>query len=659
MSDRYNAGRFEWITIASSRDQAELCEDLTDVFIAKTCPECGWVDGDQRFEEISGEPGNRECFRCGFRFSLTDEINDFFAKEQIRIPPVRSEKLVDNLKYFYRGRKDNDPRIFNLRMQAERFCLRKGFDELLSLCTAKIDRLEHQVNTAIAVLKRFRGRALLADEVGMGKTVEAGIIIKELLVRGIAKNVLVLVPAGLTSQWQEEMKYKFNEHFKVFKKHTLDEDDCRLIASYDLAKNRECLQSRYWDVLVLDEVHRLKSRSTKLSKFVRQIRSRNIIGISATPVMNSLCELYSLLDLIKPGKVGTIRAFKRTFVSRNNPRKVRPGREAALKDELSEIMIRNRRDKCKMKFKKRRAGIFYIEPKSDELDLYEHVTNYVKEEFKKEILKKTGRNVHMLSLIILQRELMSTHAAVQKTLLKIAHRKGYPESTRKRLIGFAEMAAAIKTPSKIRALREILANFHGNRFIVFTEFIKSLECIMEHVERWGFSAFSLSGKMSSKQRTHVLKAFRKTPASILVSTETGGVGLNLQFCHHLVNYDLPWNPLRIEQRIGRLDRIGQENEVYVYNLVCQHTIEEYVVDILAKKLRMFEMVIGECGAVLGHMEQGKSFEQMIVDVWMNISSKKDEAEVFAKLAARAEKARELYNKNRQASSVLDLIGRCA
>jgi len=659
MSDRYSSGRFEWITIPSGKETPEVCDDINDVFLAKTCLACGWIDGDYRFEAMSGTPGNRECFRCGAHWDLTNEITDFFKKEHIRIPSVRSERRMADAKGFYRGIKDSDPRIFDLRMQAESFCLRKGFDELLSLCTAKIDRFDHQVNTAKAVLKRLKVRALLADEVGMGKTVEAGIIIKELLLRGIASSVLILVPAGLTSQWQEEIQYKFDEKFQIFKKHTLDKSDCRLIASYDLAKRRKCLQSIPWDMLILDEIHRLKSRRTAVSKFVRGIQSRFIIGMSATPVMNSLCELHALIDLIKPGKLGTVRTFKRTFVSRSNPRKVIPGREAALRNELSEIMIRNRRDACKIKFPKRRAGVFYVEPTAVELDLYKRVTNYVKEEFKKQILKETGRNVHMLSLIIIQRELMSTPAAVQKTLLKIARRKDYPESTQKRLNAFAEMAGTIEAPSKIDALQEILTRFDGKRFVVFTEFLKSLEFIKEQIAVWGRSVFSLSGSMSTKQRTTALEAFRKTPSAVLVATETGGVGLNLQFCSHLVNYDLPWNPLRVEQRIGRLDRIGQKHEVYVFNLVCQHTIEEYVVDILAKKLRMFEMVIGECGAVLGHMEPGKSFEQMIVDVWINTFSKKEEADGFSRLAVKAEKARSLYNRTRQASSVLGQIGRCA
>ncbi|MFC1812593.1 DEAD/DEAH box helicase [Thermodesulfobacteriota bacterium] len=659
MSDNYSVGRFEWLTIPSSREPSGSCEEIADVFVAKKCPECAWVDGDHRFEAISGEPGSRECFRCGAHWDLSKEINDFFKQEQIKIPAVCVDRDMDGVKGFYRGRKESDPRLFDLRVMAEGFCLRKGFDELLALSVSRIDRFDHQISAARTILKKMRGKVLLADEVGLGKTVEAGLVIKELLIRGIANSVLVMVPAGLTDQWKEELKYKFNENFTLFKKHRLEEDDRRLIVSYDLAKRRECLQTRYWDVIVYDEAHRLKSRSTAVSKFARGLRGRFVLALSATPIQNSLNELYSLIDLIKPGKLGTVRAFRRAFVSRGNPRKVLPGRESALRAELGDVMIRNRRDTCKLKFPKRRAGIYYVDPLPDEITLYQKVTRYVKKEFKKEFFKETGRKIHMLSLIILQRELMSSPAAVQSTLLRIAHRKGYPEATKKRLTGFADIAGTIETPSKIRALKEILVQFKGNRFVVFTEFVKSLETIVEHVGRWGLAVFSISGKMPAKKRASVLADFRNTSSSILVSTETGGVGLNLQFCSHLVNFDLPWNPTRVEQRIGRIDRIGQKNEVYVFNLACKNTIEEYVIDILAKKLRMFEMVIGECGAVLGHMEHGKSFEQMVVEVWANNSSEKEEAGGFSKLAAEAEKARTLYEKSRQASSVLNQIGRCA
>jgi SNF2 family DNA or RNA helicase len=375
------------------------------------------------------------------------------------------------------------------------------------------------------------------------------------------------------------------------------------------------------------------------------------LALSATPVQNSLEELYSLVNLVKPGRLGTIRAFKKAFVSKANPRNVKEGGEPILKEILSEVMIRNRRDVCGLNLPQRRVGIYYIEPTAPEKKLYECVSAYVNEEYKQEMLRETGVNAHMLGLIILQRELMSTPAAIRQTLLRTAHRPNLPEATRRRLHHFADMAAAIKLPSKIQALKEILTRFKNQRFVVFTEFVSSLNCLVDHISTWGLPVFGISGKQRIKQRARTLKSFTDKETAVLISTETGGVGLNLQFCNHIVNFDLPWNPQRIEQRIGRIDRIGQQHDdVYVFNLVCRNTVEEHVVDILAKKLRMFEIVVGEMNEILGEMQKGKSFENLVSEIWLNSSSKKQMNLAFAKLGADAVNARMRYDRIRSVNS---------
>jgi len=224
---------------------------------------------------------------------------------------------------------------------------------------------------------------------------------------------------------------------------------------------------------------------------------------------------------------------------------------------------------------------------------------------------------------------------------------------------FAENAASIGTPSKIEALKDILKKFQGRRFIIFTEFVASMDCIASHIKGMNIPVFRLSGSQSMEKRTGVIREFRHTPSSVLVATEAGGVGLNLQFCNHLVNFDLPWNPMKVEQRIGRIDRIGQEDEVCIFNLVTENTIEEYVVEILAKKLRMFEMVVGEMGSVLGHMEAGQSLEQMIRSIWVKSDTADEEKQGFKDLADKVAETRKKYDRNRTNNHIMDQIGKSA
>ncbi len=650
------SGRFEWLSIPSRDESFQESKGAAASFVAKTCPGCGWIDGDRRFENIGAENGTRECWRCGMRWDLSVEISRFFNDEQITPTPVQVAAERANLKRYFRCRSDN-PRFFDLYLQAEHLTLQKGFDRLLCMrAVSNITQLRHQAKAAMTALKKMRGRALLADEVGLGKTIEAGILIKELLMRGIANHILILVPAGLCYQWQAELHSKFDESFKVFSGLSLKKADARLIVSYDLAKRREALLNRQWDILILDEAHHLKSRNTVIYKYVKKLQSRYLLALTATPVQNSLDEMYSLIDLIKPGRLGTVRGFKRAFVSRSNPRKVKEGREPALKEILSEVMIRNRRDTCGLDFPCRRAGIYYVRPSSDEKSLYESVSAYVRKEYKKELLRETGLKSHMLSLLILQRELISTPAAVRQTLLRIVRRPHYPATTRRRLNQFVEMAEQIKLPSKICALREILEQFSGRLFVVFTEFVATAECLAKYVSSWSRPVFCLTGRHSIRQRALTIDKFARTDSSVLISTEAGGAGLNLQFCNHLVNFDLPWNPQRIEQRIGRIDRIGQQHaDVYVFNLVCQDTVEEYVVNILAKKLRMFELVVGEMNEVLGHMQKGKSFENLVSKIWLNSTSKRQIKIAFSELGIKVANVRSQYDQICRANSTLNKI----
>jgi len=632
-------------------------KDTQTVCAAGTCPECGWLDSVERFEILSGESGGRECWRCGMRWDLTHEIYLFLGNENIKLPEVRLELICGDIKRFYRSNEKN-PQWFERRLRAQQSSLQKGFERLICLnAVSNIEHLEHQIKTALTVLKKMRGRALLADEVGLGKTVEAGILVKELLIRRLAKDVLILVPAGLCRQWQNEFQHKFDENFQLFSDDELEQDSHKLIVSYDLAKRRPCLLNRRWDMLVLDEAHRLKNRSTTLYKFVKKLRRRYILALSATPIQNTLDELFSLVDLIQPGRLGTIRSFKRKFVAHGNPRGFVDGTQAELKDALADVVIRNRRDTCNLKFPRRRVGVYHITPSAVEIRLYESVSGYVHREYKNEFLRETGMTTHMLSLITLQRELMSTPQAVRQTLFRIARRTNYPAATVSRLLNYADLAGSITMPAKFQTLKQILTRYRGEKFVIFSEFLTSVDCLTKFIAGMGRPAFRLTGQANLKQRSEILAGFRHTDSAVLISTEVGGVGLNLQCCHCMVNFDLPWNPQRLEQRIGRIDRIGQPaHEVVVFNLVYRDTIEEYVVDILAKKLRMFELVLGEVNEILGQLPSGRSFEQRIANVLLSSLSRKNLDIAFGKLSADVIRARSNYDRQQRFKSIINQLG---
>jgi SNF2 family DNA or RNA helicase len=585
------------------------------------------------------------------RWDLSAEINLFFENEKIHVPRPAVERLPFDLKRFLRA-KPATSRAFEIHLRAAQAGLLQGFERLVCLDVANVVELDHQVKTVKSVLTRMRGRAILADEVGLGKTIEAGMAVKELMLRGLAKEILIVAPAGLCRQWQSEFKDKFNEDFSLFAKKKA-EPGPRTIVSYETVRNHADRLERFWDVIVLDEAHRLKNRGSLVHRAVRRLQSRFLLALTATPLHNTLDELYALADMMKPGIFGTLRTFRTTYVSRKNPRSVAAGKQDLLKETLAEVMIRNRRDSCGTKFPRRRVGIYRMAASKAERDLYTEVTAYVKEQFKLEVAREAGVTVQMLSLVTLQRELMSTPEALCRTLQRMAERPQLPGTAVRRLEEFIAAAKSILRPAKLEALEDILGQDRAARVIVFTEFAESARYLSRSISGKGRHVFQLTGGTSADQRVSILDAFRATDGSVLVSTETGGIGLNLQFCRHLVNFDLPWNPQRIEQRIGRIDRIGQaHNEIYVFNLVCEDTIEEHVLDLLALKLRMFELVIGEMSEVLGMVSDGGSFESLVARAWLGTYKEGQKVILPEELADSTATARQRYDHTLNANMQL-------
>jgi SNF2 family DNA or RNA helicase len=374
--------------------------------------------------------------------------------------------------------------------------------------------------------------------------------------------------------------------------------------------------------------------------------------LTATPVQNNLMELYSLITILSPGQLGTVRGFRSHYLDRADHRQ--PKNAPALRRLLNDVMIRNRRSKVDVHFPKRRAAIYHLALSEDEWRLYADTTDYIRRRFRMGESNKYLR----LTLMILQRELSSSPQAVAGTLRKMVNDRGYDDATRAELHEFLELAESIPVSRKLLAVEEILERFPG-QFLIFTEFRKTLDSIVTRLESLGISTVGFHGGLSIQQKEAAVNAFRGDEESglagvrVMVSTESGAEGRNLQFCHQLINYDLPWNPMRVEQRIGRLHRLGQVNDVTIFNLSCSETIEAHIIDLLARKIRMFELVIGELDLILGNVDGAKSFEDLLRQAWESSESNEDLGERIEGIGEALVNARQSYNIVRETNEIFD------
>ena len=647
--------RFEWLEIPE-----EVAAEPADsnrnpaATVGKRCPTCNWLD----------EEHATRCFRCGHRYNVDEKLTREIRRLGVALPP-RVIETPQNLANFFRthgrARKPTTLERYRLRTMAEEIGLSRGFDELLCIDNLSLDHYEHQIDTAMRALRDMRGRALLADEVGLGKTIEAGIIMKELIGRGLVRTVLVLTPASLTEQWREEFIDKFHETFEVVNKpqqwqEIHNAEDGRWIVSLDRAKlgrHSEKILAREYDLLIIDEAHKLKNRSTLAWKFVNRIRKRYVLLLTATPVQNDLMELYSLITILSPGQLGTVRGFRRHFLE--NADKRQPKNTPALRRLLNDVMIRNRRSKVDVKFPRRQAAIYHLALSEAEWRLYADTSDYIRAKYRAGTNDKHLR----LTLITLQRELSSSPQAVAGTLRKMVNDRGYSDEARAELRNFLELADSIPIGRKLTAVREILERFPG-KFLIFTEFRRTLDVIVSQLQTWGIDVVGFHGGLNIRQKEAAVAAFRGDDepgpgkeTRVMVSTESGAEGRNLQFCHQLINYDLPWNPMRVEQRIGRLHRLGQQSDVTIFNLSCNETIEAHILELLARKIRMFELVIGELDLILGNIEGAKSFEDLLRKAWASSKDHRDLNERISEIGDVLSEARDKYTRIRTINGNFD------
>ena len=563
-------------------------------------------------------------------------------------------------------------------LEATRFKYASLFDPLLAMNISKIDPLPFQIEAIYGyVLKQPRVRFLIADDPGAGKTIMAGLIIKELKLRGLCNRILIAVPGHLKDQWRIELKDKFDEKFVLIERHTFNahygenpwERNNQIITSIDFAKQEEILptlSSVQWDLVIVDEAHKMAAYKygNKISRTQRyklgevfSKTSEHLLFLTATPHKGDPENFRLFLDLLVPGFFASNKMIDNSLNNKDNPLFIK-----RLKEDLKDFEGRpifTRRFPKTIKFKL----------SDKEKDLYNDVSRYVIELYNRALKDDKKRNV-AFALVILQRRMASSTYALFKSLKRRKDRlekflKGDekpkesiatdleaiedleererwekekewesvtiakdPEELSKeietieKLIERAEEIIKEESEVKLRELRKAIeAGFKKikemdgkHKILIFTESKDTLEYLVKKAKRWGYKVNYIHGGMNIEDRIKAQKEFRDE-TEIMIATEAAGEGINLQFCHIMVNYDIPWNPNRLEQRMGRIHRYGQQKDVYIFNLVAEDTREGKVLARLFDKLEEIRNKLGSDKVfdIIGDVFYGKNLHQLILD----------------------------------------------
>lgn len=594
-----------------------------------------------------------------------------------------------------------------------------------------IDPNPHQINAFCAAIDAMKtGGMVLADEVGLGKTIEAGLVLRYMLESG-TKKVMIALPASLRKQWELELEEKFNlkpvildrltvEHdAEDWHKKLADRQSVRIvITSYDYSGK---LMKRFpdvkWDFLIIDEAHNLRNlNGTKRAKRLFEL-SGGIpkILLTATPLQNSLMDLYGLVSFIDPRIFGSEKVFRQRYVKDED--------YDDLKRELTPVLYRTLRKDVAgyMHFVKRICKTVDFKLSWDEIELYERVNLFLK----RNVLYSIPTSNRALIILVIRKlmasssfALIETFEVLKKRLEKLyegtrsadaqegfdlfwsfvedeidesgfeetddedtATQKAYIQAELDEVNAIIDVAKRIKTNSKVTALKQALEigfsyqRDHGiaQKAVVFTESKRTQKYIAEELRKSGYSEEDIllfnggfDDAMSKKiyqawqvknygnanygrsvEYKHAIVDYFRENAKILICTDAGSEGLNLQFCNTVINYDLPWNPMKIEQRIGRCHRYGQKNDVVAINLLnTQNEADKRVYEILSEKFKLFEGVFGASDIAIGALESGTSFEKTVLDIYQRCNTAAEFKKAFDKLdrklnAKRDKNARKL------------------
>ena len=552
--------------------------------------------------------------------------------------------------------------ISDLKFEAEEFS-KDDVNELISYDLIKDNleyKLDYQKEGAVKIIRDFNCTALLADEVGLGKTITAGMVIKESIARGFAKKILILVPPSLVDQWKAELRDKFNLEFKIIENENSWENAELAIASIDRVKtwNQKTGQFTHyrahqiqWDLLIVDEGHKLKARRTVRWIFVDKLQKKRFLILTATPFQNDLIELYNLLHLLKRGHLGTIKEFKKRFMNRGNKRY--PLNPKELRKKLEEIMIRRKRSQTGINYKKRIPKIIPVELTKKEKEIYDATCEMLKTQY----FSANGDSINgKLIIFAILPKVTSSSKSAKESLLRIVDDEKYHEKTREIARKILEEYESVGVDSKMKKLVELVEKIKKedskDQILIYTRHPSTLNYIIENLKHLNLKIVEFAGGLDREERTRRVKEF-KDGADILISTDTGAEGLNFQFCRNLINYDLPWNPMAVEQRIGRLDRIGQKRDINIYSLATQDTLEEHVVDLIINKMCCIGLVIGELPIILFNLGLDSEnsggvnkIEELIMDSFID---SKNNLQIFSqdikKIAQQIEAGVKCYKEN--------------
>ncbi len=546
------------------------------------------------------------------------------GRDQVMSVPARYGHLVERLL----GGARIQPDRINLVDAAAAVWSRPGFDTLMSGPTLTFEPFDYQLQTVSTVLGRMRGRAILADEVGLGKTIEAALVLSELRLRGLARRVLVITPAGLVDQWREELERKFGLPTTVPRRGDWEtsEQSPVVVASIATARRdptKSAMLSSPWDLIVVDEAHRLRNPRSASGRFARELTSRYLLLLTATPVENRLSDLYELTSLVSPGLLGTPADFRKDYGA--DAVTPEPRRLPELRRKVSAVTIRHRRSEVALRLPHRLAETTLIAPSAEESDLYAAISARIRDNGRE---APAGRRLTLRSVARLAG---SSPMAAAPTLSKL----GWTD--------LAERAGSIEHPAKVSALVQRLRPHvaAGRKVLVFTAFRETLAALSAALDREGIPAAVYHGSLTRSAKEAAMAHFRDT-AAVLLSTESAGEGRNLQFCHVMINVDLPWNPMQIEQRVGRLHRVGQVNDVLVTNLVARDTIEQQILSVLEAKINLFELVVGELDMILGRVDDDFDFESSVFDAFLAAQDDADFRNRLEDLGGRLAGARSDY-----------------
>lgn len=498
----------------------------------------------------------------------------------------------------------------------------------LDLLEGRFEPYPYQLKVALNVLKEKSSVALLADEVGLGKTIEVGLILKEHIVRGNIHSILIITPKALVHQWKEELSEKFGEEFSTTEEDNFNYESNRIITSFNkLSRNVEKFTGRQWDMVVVDEAHLLINAASKRRQAVSSIDRRYMLLCTATPLCNKLTDIYSIVDLLYPGLLGTEKSFKARYFADRQGRICKPEMKGELKKIVSKVMVRTLRKDSGIPFTERYIYSFRITGSREEMLLYDTVLKYMRSIYypyeKNGDMTPVSRTNYLLmkELITMQQSLSSSPRALIKSLMN--RKEKYPRESQV-IDEIIALASEIGTYSKVQKLLETLSGIPNEQAIIFTLRLETAYLLCDSLNENYMPAKVYEGRLSGYERQALIDEFRRGKLRYIVATDTAAEGLNLQNATTVVNYDLHWNPMKIEQRIGRVHRRGQNRDVNIFNLVMKDTIDDYVLKVLFEKIDLFKMTIGGIEAILSEMKDADfSIEETIMDIILRCSKKRD------------------------------------